>query len=56
MSNNPKHSWNENNIVDDVCFRQEDAEDFKALLTGNFGKSEADPADFTSGTILKDEL
>lgn len=53
MSSNPKHSWNESNIVDDVCFRQEDAEDFRALLTGNAGKTETDPADITSGTILK---
>lgn len=56
MSNNPKHSWNESNIVDDVCFRQEDAEDFRALLTRSGGKAELDPADITSGSILKGRI
>lgn len=56
MSNNPKHNWNDNNIVDDVCFLQEDAEDFKALLTGSAGQIETSPADFTSGTILKGRI
>lgn len=56
MSNNPKHTWNESNIVDDVSFRPEDAEDFKALLTNTGGKIEADIADLIPGTILKGRI
>lgn len=56
MSNQPKHSWNENNIVDDVAFQQQDAELFKNLLDSpSLATKEAAPAPI-SGTILKGRI
>lgn len=56
MSKNLKHTWNESNIVDDVEFRESDAEQFKNLLSGKESLSTADEQFFTPGTILKGRI
>ncbi len=56
MSNNPQHSWNENNIVDDVAFQQQDSDLFKSLLNqDNPQESSENKAAFT-GTVLKGNI
>lgn len=56
MSSNPQHTWNDNNIVDDVAFQAQDAEIFKNLLD----KTEKTPveqnASVTPGMILKGRI
>lgn len=56
MSNNPQHTWNENNIVDDVEFQEKDAEIFKNLLDNKEGKSKEETASLIPGTILKGRI
>jgi len=52
MSTNPQYTWDNNNLVDDVDFREKDAQEFKNLLADN-KESEAEiSVTMTPGTIL----
>jgi small subunit ribosomal protein S1 len=52
MPNNPQHSWGESNIVDDIFFQEQDAQDFKKLLGIKDGALLQEPALHTPGSIL----
>lgn len=54
MFSNPQHTWNKDNIVDDVEFQEKDAEIFKSLLEGK-GVAQATEGvnAMVPGTILK---
>ncbi|MBA2727164.1 MAG: 30S ribosomal protein S1 [Parachlamydiaceae bacterium] len=52
MSNKQQHSWAESNIVDDISFQEQDAQDFKTLLGIKEGASPQQPTLHTPGTIL----
>ncbi len=56
MSNNPQHSWNEENIVDDVAFQEQDAELFKSLLNKEEKTLTAEIPAPIPGTILKGRI
>lgn len=57
MSKQPQHTWNENNIVDDVEFQEKDAELFKSLLSqGETKASEESPALMSLGSVLKGRI
>lgn len=56
MSTHPKHTWNESNIVDDVDYQAEDAEQFKNLLSGRKSKAAPEEQTFTPGSILKGRI
>jgi small subunit ribosomal protein S1 len=56
MSNQPQHSWNESNIVDDVAFQQQDAELFKNLLNAPVHPTKEAAPTPISGTILKGRI
>jgi small subunit ribosomal protein S1 len=53
MSNNPQHTWNENNIVDDVEFQQQDSELFKSLLNQDNPQETSEAKASFTGTVLK---
>ncbi len=56
MSSNPQHSWNENNIVDDVFFQEQDAELFKNLLNNEEQTAAIEAPAPIPGTILKGRI
>lgn len=56
MSNNPQHTWNESNIVDDVAFQAQDAELFKSLMSGDSKKVVTDASAPIPGSILKGRI
>lgn len=56
MSNNPQHTWNESNIVDDVLFQESDAEVFKNLLTEIEEAPSDEHASMIPGSILKGRI
>lgn len=57
MSKHPQHTWNENNIVDDVEFQEKDAELFKSLLSQDVvAPREENRAIMTVGNILKGRI
>ncbi|MCB1112007.1 MAG: 30S ribosomal protein S1 [Chlamydiales bacterium] len=56
MSNQPKHSWEDSNILDDVTYDEQDAQEFKNLLTGGQAATEADINAMSPGTILKGRI
>lgn len=56
MSNQSQHSWNESKIVDDVDYRQEDAEAFKSLLSQKEKKPKDEQAAVIPGSILKGRI
>lgn len=56
MSNQPQHTWNESNIVDDVEFQERDAELFKSLLNKTETTSAAESPQPVPGTILKGRI
>lgn len=56
MSNNPQYSWNTNNILDDVSYKETDAETFKRLLHGNKLITEEQEQVMIPGTILKGHI
>ncbi len=57
MSNNPQHSWNEENIVDDVVFQEQDAELFKSLLNKEEPATSVETAPVPiPGAILKGRI
>ncbi len=57
MSKHSNHTWDENNIVDDVTFQEKDAELFRNLLanTGEENATEEKPS-MTPGSILKGRI
>lgn len=56
MSSNPQHTWNENNIVDDVEFQEQDAEIFKSLLNKEEKVPSAEVPTPIPGAILKGRI
>lgn len=56
MSNQPKPTWNDSNIVDDVAFQEKDAELFKNLLEKKETQAPKDSASLIPGTILKGRI
>jgi small subunit ribosomal protein S1 len=56
MSNNPQHTWNESNIVDDVQFQEKDAELFKNLLTQIESAPAEESSSMSPGSILKGRI
>lgn len=52
----PLHTWNESNIVDDVLFQENEAALFKSLLENKAVPSAQEKATFTPGTILKGRI
>jgi small subunit ribosomal protein S1 len=56
MSNQQQHTWNDSNIVDDVCFQEKDAELFKNLLETKESHVPQENASFVPGTILKGRI
>lgn len=55
MTNNPQHTWEESNILDDVDFNPKDAETFKNLLAKKGTKIEESPQ-MIPGSILKGRI
>lgn len=57
MSNNPEHTWEESNILDDVAYQEDDAKTFKKLLgTVSEQRTEKKAVDYAAGTILKGKI
>lgn len=56
MSNKHQNTWDDANIVDNVCFQESDAEAFKNLLQDKGSKTLKESALFTAGTILKGRI
>ncbi len=52
----PLHTWNESNIVDDVSFQENEAALFKSLLENKAVPSAQEKTTFTPGTILKGRI
>lgn len=53
MANNPQHTWDDGNILDDVHFQAEDAKNFANLLEGNVRPDARSAATIEPGSILK---
>lgn len=56
MSNQPQHTWNDDNIVDDVAFQEKDATLFKSLLEKKEAQAPKDSIALIPGTILKGRI
>lgn len=56
MSKQNQPTWNDSNIVDDVCFQEKDAELFKSLLETKESRIPQQSTTFTPGTILKGRI
>lgn len=56
MSKNPQHSWTESNIVDDVSFQEQDAQDFKKLLGLRDTLETSETPQHTPGMILSGRI
>ena len=56
MSKNDKHTWDANNIVDDVHFQEKDADLFKNLLEHEGKTASEDQSLMAPGTILKGRI
>lgn len=57
MSTQPKHTWEGNNLVDDVDFQAKDAELFKSLLDNReLAKGKEPKQEFIPGSILKGRI
>lgn len=56
MPKNPQHSWTESNIVDDVSFQEQDAQDFKKLLGLKETVVTPETPQHTPGTILSGRI
>lgn len=56
MPKNPQHSWTESNIVDDVSFQEQDAQDFKKLLGLKETVETPETPQHTPGTILSGRI
>lgn len=56
MSKHQQPTWNDSNIVDDVCFQENDAELFKSLLETKESRIPQQSTTFTPGTILKGRI
>lgn len=60
MSTNPKYSWEQSNILDDVAYQQHDAKAFQELLEGKFesktSKEQQKGAPMAPGKLLKGRI
>ena len=56
MQNQQNHTWEEDNIVDDVSYQEADAELFKTLLENKESRAPKETQSFTPGTILKGRI
>jgi small subunit ribosomal protein S1 len=56
MSKYPQHTWNDENIVDDVEFQEKDAELFKNLLSQSQETPVEEKSQMSPGTILKGRI
>lgn len=56
MSKQNQPTWNDSNIVDDVCFQEKDAELFKSLLETKESRIPQESTTFTPGSILKGRI
>src|SRR6187397_1506940 len=57
MSSQPKHTWEESKIVDDVSFQAKDAETFKNLLNNKVAVKGPETTNvFIPGSILKGRI
>ncbi len=56
MSKNAEYTWNAKNILDDVDFKESDAETFKQLLHGPQKKKETETSQMSPGTILRGRI
>ncbi len=56
MSNNPEHSWDDANILDDVQFQEEDAKTFQQLIQSSDGSTDDDSHSMKPGAILKGKI
>jgi small subunit ribosomal protein S1 len=56
MPKNLQHSWSENNIIDDVSFQEQDAQDFKKLLGVKETVETPESSQHTPGTILSGRI
>ncbi len=56
MSNNPEHSWDEANVLDDVNYNEEDAKTFKQLINVPSAHSEESDQSLKSGSVLKGKI
>lgn len=56
MSKTPQHTWNENNILDDISFQEQDAEQFKNLLSADEKKVKPEASVPLPGTVLKGRI
>lgn len=56
MSNNPEHSWDDANVLDDVQFQEEDAKTFQQLMQTSSDSSEDGSQLMIPGSILKGKI
>lgn len=56
MSNNPQHSWEDLNIVNDINFQEEEAKEFKRLLSQSQKEELEEQATPLPGTVLKGKI
>lgn len=56
MSNNPEHSWDDANVLDDVQFQEEDAKTFQQLMQTTSDSSEDNSQLMKPGSILKGKI
>lgn len=56
MSSQSDHTWEESNILDDVEYKEEDAETFRSLLSKKAGVATEEAPSMTPGTILKGKI
>jgi small subunit ribosomal protein S1 len=56
MSNNPEHSWDEANVLDDVQFHDEDAKTFQQLMQHSNETAQNESHLMKPGTILKGKI
>lgn len=56
MSNQPKYTWNDDQILDDVSFEEKDAQLFKRLLNNEEESIESENATMAPGSVLKGRI
>lgn len=56
MSNNPEHSWDAANVLDDVQFQEEDAKTFQQLMQTSTDASDDSSQLMLPGSILKGKI
>ncbi|MBS0622399.1 MAG: 30S ribosomal protein S1 [Verrucomicrobia bacterium] len=56
MAESTKYSWEDQNFLDDVAFKQEDAKAFQALLGGRDVNDASSEVDFSPGILLQGQI